>query len=211
MMTEIAPLPVAVATAESASATVAPKPARRRRRPTPEEMVNAIAEAPWGVFDPSFFHGLRGLNASEVMVFLAFVSYRHGVTGESQPGIANIVALTGVHRNTASRAIKRLVKVGLLTLLRKHTGKSAEHDVYSLPPTIRHDEIMANLKKRTATAKPQRRTLHGNDVRVPRPSQDPITTDLPEADRLANLERLAELHSKLQVKTVPPLDGIHAP
>lgn len=162
-----------------------------------------IADAPWGVFDPSWFHYLCKMTLGEIEVFLVFVNYRNGESGESAPGVANVMALTGLSKSSADHIVSKFVKVGLLTLLRKHTGKSNEHNVYSLPPTTRHDEIMAKFAQRKATTNPKRPSFRGNDVAVPRPSQDAITPDLPEGDRSENLRRLREIGAALPVKTVP--------
>jgi len=157
------------------------------------ELAVTIAEAPWGIFDPSWFHGLRNLNASELDVFLAFVAYRNGNSGESAPSVATIFALTGVSRRSIYRCIAKLAKIGLLTLVRKRSGRKGESNVYRLPPTLRHDEIMAQVRERKAPSERQRLTFRGSDVPVPRPSQDRITPDLPEAERRENIKRLAEM------------------
>jgi hypothetical protein len=52
---------------------------------------------------------------------------------------------------------------------------------------------MAKLSERKAPSKPQRPTPRSNDAPVPRPSQDPITPDLPEAERRQNIKRLGEM------------------
>ncbi len=150
------------------------------------ELAEAVAEAPWGIFDPSWFHDLRDLSASEIAVFLAFASYRSAATGESAPGVANVVALTGVSERTARRAIAKLVRVGLLTLVRRRSGRKGESNVYRSAPTVRHDEIMAKLADRksarapASSARPTASTTAGA-----RPSQDPISPPISAAEREA--------------------------
>lgn len=157
------------------------------------ELAEAVAEAPWGIFDPSWFYELHKLSVSEIAVFLAFVAYRNGNSGESAPSLATVFALTGVSRRSIYRCIAKLVAIGLLTLARKRSGRKGDSNVYRLPPTLRHDEIMAKLKERKAPFEPQRPTRRSNDVSVPRPFQDSITPDLPEAKRRENMKRLHDM------------------
>jgi hypothetical protein len=156
------------------------------------ELAEAVVEAPWGIFDPSWFHDLRDLNASEIRVFLAFASYRNGVTGESAPGVANVVALTGVSERTTRRAIAGLVRVGLLTLLRRRSGRRGEPNVYRLAPTLRHDQIMAKVAERKAATSPASSARPtASATGGARPSQDPISPPISAAEREAG-ERVLE-------------------
>ena len=72
------------------------------------ELAEAVAEAPWGIFDPSWFYELHKLSVSEIAVFLAFVAYRNGNSGESAPSLATVFALTGVSRRWIYRCIAKL-------------------------------------------------------------------------------------------------------
>jgi len=191
------------------------KPATSEWRWVEMDAYNAIVEAPWGIFDPSWFHGLRGLNASEFAVFLAFVTARNASSGESAPSVAFILAVTGLSRSTVTRFIAKLVKVGLLALVHKHSGRKGDADTYRLAPALRHEEIMAakaeHKRKATDTASPKPTSaVHGNGAPTggARPSQDPISPDLPLEERTANMKRLAATRRQLGQGALKSLDDI---
>lgn len=189
------------------------KPAPSEWRWHEMDAANAINQAPWGILDPSWFHGLRELNAGEVRVFLAFVTARNASSGESAPSVAFILATTGVSRSTVTRSIAGLIKVGLLTLVRRRSGRPLDADTYRLAPALRHEEIMAAKaeRERKATASPKP-TSAGHNNGAPtggaRPSQDQITPDLPLEERAANMKPLAATRRQLKQGALKPIAEI---
>ncbi|MFY9739456.1 MAG: hypothetical protein WAK11_10450 [Candidatus Cybelea sp.] len=171
------------------------------------EMHNAIAEMPFGIIDPSWLPMLSLLNPTERMVFDLFALHRNALSGLSSVPVALIQKLTRRNRSTITRAVAKLVKVGLLTLIHKHSGRKDGANVYLLPPTLRRDEIMAAKAKRernaTATASPK----PGATPRIEPPGAkahaDVLSAPVTAEEREASAAALEKIRDGLNVKRIP--------
>lgn len=129
---------------------------------------------------------MRGGGESALLLLWALAGFadKHG---EAFPSRRELMAAAGiVDKRTFRRALDAIVeRIGLEVIPR---GKKRPSGQWCTLYRLKHD-------KEAAPARPPQPTKQ--EPTGARPSQDPITPDLPESERLENMRRFAELGRKI--------------
>jgi hypothetical protein len=171
------------------------------RSVTPETPTPCAASLPklgqrqqdWGEFHDAWIEMLRQvrLTRREREVFDLHVAHHNALTGESWLSEDFISKRLQISTRTVQRASAKLRACGLLTPVaserarhpRLHESKRYRLPYTEGPPRAKTAISFLSARKLKTTPRPS----------GAKPSQDPITPDLPAEERAANLRRLASL------------------
>jgi DNA-binding transcriptional regulator PaaX len=138
----------------------------------------------FGILDASWIQKLKTITRADThLVFIVYVFCRNVNTGEAYPSVLFVAEFLGISERTVRRAINDLVKAGLLVLVRKHTGKKGEPNVYRVAPAERFDALRKTRPKFPSNGKPSPK----------RQPNDVLTPDISEGEREAGERTLAAL------------------